>query len=181
MKLAVPGSRRRIVAQHVVRAVGLDDARERVREVVGIDRGEAGGLVRERDEAVLRYLHLLQQPLRVQLQRIIEGRPVQLDRFCGHAHQSARIDGVEADIGARRRRNRLTRGQPHFGCLIPGEGIVDGVVDPFAEQEQRLAAAPHAGEKIREIPQLVQHTLRPEAALLRLGVARQVQLDARDG
>ena len=79
------------------------------------------------------------------------------DRFLRHADEASRVDGEEADVRARRRRDGLPRGDLNVRRVPGAEDVHDVVVDPFAEKQQRLAAAVHAGEILGQVPQLVQH------------------------
>ena len=75
-----PGPRvRRVVGQHVIRAVVLDDALERGREIVLVDDGETAGLLGQRAETVLGQAQLvLQRPL-ADAERCVVGERAELD------------------------------------------------------------------------------------------------------
>ncbi len=98
--------------------------------------------------------------------------------------EPARVDAVDGDVGARRRGNHVARRIHHdrrFGvaAVVDRHDVVDVVVDAFAEQHHRLAAAADVAEVLREVADRVERVARLEAALLVVQVARRIALDGR--
>src|SRR5206468_1574305 len=97
VKPAVPFWIRRVIRQHVVRAVLRDDAIECGRKSVRIDDGEAARLLRERPKAVVLEAQLVLQPSGVEVSqrrvpRITGSQSIQLDALIAEVGQTARID-----------------------------------------------------------------------------------------
>ncbi len=88
-----------------------------------------------------------------------------LHELVGHADQPARIDRVEVHVGARRHRDRILRRADDVARALPAERVLNGVIDAFAEEQDRLAAAPHRGQELRGEPERVEHADRAESAL----------------
>ena len=88
--------RRRIVREHVVRAVVLDDAIEGGGEIVPVDRREPAGLLRQRAQAVLRQAQLVAHgDLRPMPSVGSSGYAADLDVLVAEVRQAARIDAVD--------------------------------------------------------------------------------------
>ncbi len=133
----------RIVREHVVRAVVLDDAIERRVELVAVDDGEATGFVGDGAQAVLREPHLVPQRAGPDAQRRVVGERRDGDAFVLEAREPPRIDPVDGDVGLGRRRDQIARLIDDRRGGIVVEHIGDVVVDAFADEEDRLAAAVH--------------------------------------
>ena len=174
----------RVVAEDVVAAVVADDALEALGEIVRVDRGKAAGLVGQDAEAVLRRLQLALQRHHPEVERRVVGDRRDL-RGIVEGAQAARIDPVEADVGARGGGDGVLAVLPDVGGVGVGDRIVNVVVDPFAEEHDRFAAAADARHVVGDVledgirvpglvdPDLLVRIARPAA---RAGTERPVVL-----
>ena len=156
VKLAVALVARRVVGQHVVGAVVADDALERGGELVGVHRREAAGFIGERPQAVLRQPQLVVERADADARGRIVGKAGDADGVVAHRGQTARIDRVDADVGAGGggdrfagvvddRRGRAAR------RVVAANDVGDVVVDAFADEQHRLAAAADAAEPVGDV------------------------------
>ena len=180
MRASRPGIGR-VVRQHVVRAVVLHDAIEGGRKIVAVDDGESAGLIRQDAEAVLRQAQLVLQRSRSDPERRIVGERSDFDRFVAEIGEAARVDAVDRHVRPRRRGNRIARlVENHRRVAVVRSAlrdqIVDVIVDPFAEQQDCLAAPVHRCEPLRHVLQRLQRIARVERSLGVLGIVQRVAL-----
>ena len=171
----------RVVREHVVRAVVLDDALEGGREVVLVDDGEAAGLFRQRAQAVLRQAQLVLQRALADAERRVVGERADLDRLVAEVGEAARIDAVDRHVRAGRGANRVARrvDDRRRALMVRAalrDDVVDVVVDPFADEEDRLAPAAHRAEPLGDVAQRVERRARVEAALHVVGIVQRIAL-----
>ena len=171
----------RIVREHVVRAVVLDDALVGGREIVLVDHRETAGLVRQDAQAVLREPQLVLQRTGADPERRVVGVRLDLDRLVAEIGEAARVDAVDRDVGSGRRRDRVARRVHHHRRAVvirsaARDHVVDVVVDPLADEEDRLAAPAHRSEPVGDVAQRVERVPRVEAALGVLGIVERIAL-----
>ena len=164
VELAVRLGGRRIVREHVVRAVVPHDAVEHVRGVVAVHRGEAAALVRQPAQAVLREAQFVAHRARPMPDAGSDWSAKLLTPIVSSPRRGKppRIDAVDADVRPRRHRDRLPdvvhdRGRGTGRRVVAADDVVDVVVDPLAEEEHRLAAAVDPAEPLRDLAERRQH------------------------
>ena len=194
MEPAVARMGRRIVAEHVIAAVGVDDPIEGRRHVVGVQRREPARLLGQLPQRVLRRPELLHQFVlhaedaargpgdaaagRVRARHHNHGTrttgpigdPGALHEVRGHPRQAARIDRVEIHVGARRHGDGVLTRANDRRRIVRAEHVANRVVEPFAEEEQGLAPASDAAQKLGRVLQRVEHAERAGSPLELCGV-----------
>ena len=152
VETAVARMGRRIVAEHVVTAVGIHDSFKRRRHIVGVDRGDTAGLLgssrsvscdnRNSCSSSSCTLNTPPEAPVTPLTGVFVPAPAARDRSCRphcrcprihefhrHAGEPAWIDRVEVHIGARRRRNGVLGGTDDNGRVVGAEHITNRIVE----------------------------------------------------
>ena len=135
----------RVVPEQVVRAAVADDAVVDLREVVAVDRIRAAGFLGERHQAHLRQALFIADVPGIQSERHVLRRRFHVHLVVADADQAAWVDGVIRDVAARGRADRVAhRVEDVAGVTRAGRRahhVGDVVIDTFAEEQHRLAAA----------------------------------------
>ena len=142
------------------------------RKVAGIDHREPAGVVGKLPQTALRLHQFPLHGLSAEAETGVVGKRADFNGLVGQARQPARIDAVDADVAARGGRQDLTRGI--IDERDPGIfEIADVVVDPLADEQNRLPAAAHRRKPVRDIPERIERLARVRLAFGLHGIGQR--------